>query len=88
MAGRISNDSAALAHQELLALPIELFPYGPLAPRIWELRDNLSAYDAWYVALAELLGTDLATLDIRLARAPGPRCGFLTPPGPGGGAST
>lgn len=38
-------------------------------------------YDAWYVALAELLDADFATLDARLARAAGPACGFLLPPG-------
>ena len=41
---------------------------------------NLSCYDAWYVALAEFLGVQLATLNARLARAPGPRCGFWLPP--------
>lgn len=42
--------------------------------RIWELRDNLSAYDASYVALAELLGCGLVTADARLSRAPGLQC--------------
>lgn len=42
--------------------------------RIWELRDNLTAYDATYVALAEALGCPLVTADVRLARAPGPTC--------------
>jgi predicted nucleic acid-binding protein len=41
---------------------------------------TLSCYDAWYVALAEFLGVKLATLNARLARAPGPRCGFWLPP--------
>ena len=41
---------------------------------------NVSCYDAWYVALAEFLGVKLATLNARLARAPGPRCGFWLPP--------
>jgi len=41
--------------------------------------ENLRAYDAWYVALAEALGAKLATLDIAPGRASGPRCGFLTP---------
>jgi predicted nucleic acid-binding protein len=45
-----------------------------LLSRIWELRDNLSAYDATYVALAEASGCDLVTADARLARAPGPKC--------------
>ena len=42
--------------------------------RIWELRDNLNAYDATYVAVAETLDTPLLTADARLARAPGPTC--------------
>lgn len=42
--------------------------------RIWELRDNLSAYDATYVAVAEALDAPLLTADARLARAPGPTC--------------
>jgi predicted nucleic acid-binding protein len=79
-AGEISPDAAAMAHADLLDMRLELFPYGPFAPRVWELRDNLTSYDAWYVALAEFLGSRVATLDLKLARAPGPRCGFETPP--------
>ena len=45
-----------------------------LLSRIWELRDNVSAYDATYVAVAEALEAPLVTADGRLARAPGPRC--------------
>jgi len=61
-------------------LHLEYFPpYAPLGPRVWELRENLTAYDAWYVALAEELGLPLATLDGRLSRAPGPRCEFTIP---------
>jgi len=48
---------------------------------VWDLRTNVTAYDAWYVALAETLGAKLATLDTRLSRATGPRCGFTSPPG-------
>ena len=78
-AGEVSSDLASLAHADLLDLRVALFPYGPFAARAWELRDNLTPYDAWYVALAEDLETNLGTLDGRLARAPGPRCGFLVP---------
>jgi predicted nucleic acid-binding protein len=80
MSGEISADTASMAHADLLALRVEFFPYAPFAPRVWELRDNLTAYDAWYVALAEELGAALATLDARLSRAPGPRCPFQIPP--------
>jgi predicted nucleic acid-binding protein len=47
-----------------------------LLSRCWELRENLTIYDAAYVALAELLQADLLTADGRLAAAPGPRCGI------------
>ncbi len=80
LTGEISADVAALAHDDLLALPVELFPYTPLASRVWELRAKVTAYDAWYVALAETLGVELATLDVKLSRAPGPRCTLATPP--------
>lgn len=81
MSGEISADTASMAHADLLDLRVELFSYEPLANRVWELRDNITAYDGWYVALAESLGARLATLDLRLSRAAGPRCGFATPPG-------
>jgi predicted nucleic acid-binding protein len=81
--GDISADIAALAHNELLSLRTELFPYAPFGNRVWELRANVTAYDAWYVALAEQLDAPLATLDVRLRRAPGTTCRFLTPPSNG-----
>ena len=49
-------------------------PVHALLPRIWALRDDISAYDAAYVALAEALGCALLTADSRLARAPGVTC--------------
>jgi predicted nucleic acid-binding protein len=76
--GKLSSDAATLAHSEAVELPIELFPYVALAERVWSLRANVSAYDAWYVALAELLEAPLLTLDHRLVRADGPRCTFHT----------
>lgn len=80
LAGDLSADIAALAHDDLVHLRVDLFPYEPHAQRVWQLRDNLTAYDAWYVALAEDLGIPLVTLDQRLARANGPRCEFRLPP--------
>ena len=71
----------ALAHADLVALRVTLFPYAPFAQRVWELRANVTAYDAWYVAVAEALDSELATVDQRLSRASGCRCAFLTPPG-------
>jgi predicted nucleic acid-binding protein len=79
LARQISPDVAALAHQDLLRLRVHLFPYAPIAERIWQLRVNLTAYDAWYVALAEQLGVGFATLDVRLSRAPGLGCDILVP---------
>jgi len=82
LAGAISAEQASLAYSDLLDLRVELFPYAPFATRIWDLRDNVTCYDAWYVALAEALNAPLATLDARLAKASGTRCRFLvsTPP--------
>ena len=80
LAGDVSDDIASLAHADLLALTVELFPYDLLADRIWELRGAVTAYDGWYVALAESLKAPMATLDGRLTRAPGPRCSFIGPP--------
>lgn len=77
--GEISDDVASLAHADLIDLRIELLSYDIVAARAWELRRNLSSYDAWYVAVAELLDAPLATLDQRLIGAPGPRCEFLAP---------
>lgn len=74
--GELSQGVAALALRDLAELRIELFPFAPFARRVWELRDNVSSYDAWYVALAESLDAPLATLDGRLSRAPGCGCDF------------
>jgi predicted nucleic acid-binding protein len=73
--------SASLAHADLLAMPIERYPYWFISRRTWQLRDNLPLFDASYVALAELLDAPLITLDASLARATGPRCEFLVYPG-------
>ena len=80
MAGDLSADVASLAHADLLQVRAALFPYRPLAERVWELRDTVTSDDAWYVALAESLAVPLATLDERVRRAPGTRCEFAAPP--------
>jgi len=80
LADLITADQAAQAHADLLDLPIDLWPYELLATRSWELRMNLTIYDASYVALAEMTGTTLATLDGRIARAPGVSCPVASPP--------
>ena len=55
-------------------MPLQRAPHLPLLSRCWELRANLTCYDAAYVALAELLGVTLVTADGRLARAKGLAC--------------
>jgi predicted nucleic acid-binding protein len=77
--GRIPPKTAASALETAIALDIELWPFAPFADRVWELRGAVTAYDAWYVALAETLDLPLATLDRRLATANGPRCEFVVP---------
>jgi predicted nucleic acid-binding protein len=72
--GAMDARRAALALADLAALPLRRAPHRPLLARCWELRDNLTVYDASYVALAEALGVTLLTGDRRLAKAPGPRC--------------
>ncbi len=79
--GDLTSEVAALAHVDLLDLPIHLFPYEPFGPRVRDLRDTVNAYDGWYVAIAEALDAPLATLDLRLSRSPGPTCAFSTPAG-------
>lgn len=76
--GRIGAESASLAHRDLVRLDITLVPYEAVAERVWELRETVRPYDAWYVAVAEVFGHPLATLDGRLVAAPGPECEFLT----------
>ncbi|MEQ8719604.1 MAG: type II toxin-antitoxin system VapC family toxin [Acidimicrobiales bacterium] len=73
-AGEIPPARFERALEDLDALRIERVPHGGLLGRCWELRDNLTVYDAVYVALAERLGMALLTLDRRLAAAPGTRC--------------
>ncbi len=68
----ISEDRAGQAIEDLLNLRITRYPHFILLPRIWQLRHNLSAYDAAYVVLAENLGATLLTRDARLASASGP----------------
>lgn len=80
LAGRLEPVEATLAHRELVSLPLQLWPYAVTADRAWDLRATLTAYDASFVALAELLHAELVTLDRRLGRASGPTCPILMPP--------
>ncbi len=70
----ITGHRLAKAATDLAALPFQRYPARPLLYRVYELRSNVTPYDAVYVALAEALGYDLLTADARLARAFGPRC--------------
>jgi len=69
--GELDAAEAAVALEDLRALDLQRHAHEPLLDRAWKLRHNLSAYDAVYVALAEVLDTTLLTCDGRLARAPG-----------------
>ena len=83
LAGKLGRMEAGAAARDLLLLELELVSFSPFAERVWELRANVTSYDAWYVAVAEELDLPLATLDRRLGAASGPRCRFLLPPLPG-----
>lgn len=73
-AGSVDLRRAELGLTDLAELPLRRAPHRPLLRRCWELRDNLTMYDAAYVALAEALDVRLLTADNRIARAPGSRC--------------
>lgn len=75
--GALNSQQANDAVDDLLALPITLYPTTPLLRRCWELRPNVTAYEACYVALAETLDVALLTADTKLVNAPGIRCSFL-----------
>jgi len=75
----ITTPEASAARNDLMQLDIDLFPFEPFADRIWELRHNVTSYDAWYVALAEALKLPLATLNEPLSKSSGVTCEFLTP---------
>ena len=77
--GHLHESRAAVAVAELTDWPGERSMHRLLGERVWELRDNVRTWDAYYVALAEVLGASLATLDRRLVRARGPECAFIVP---------
>jgi predicted nucleic acid-binding protein len=69
--GKLSADRADDVRTDIADLAIIRYGHEPLADRVWALRDNLTAYDAVFVALSEALGVPLITCDARLAVAPG-----------------
>ena len=74
----LTASEASAAQEDLLLLNVQLLPFYPLADRVWELRHNFSSYDATYVAAAEVIDAQLATLDLKMASQP-TKCQFLTP---------
>lgn len=69
--GSLSVDRAADARVDYANLSVVRYPHVQLADRIWQLRQNLTAYDAAFVALSEALGSPLITCDAKLAATPG-----------------
>jgi predicted nucleic acid-binding protein len=72
--GKFDGDAAADLVADLMVLPVDRWHMSPLLPRMWELRENLTPYDAAYVALAEMTGTVLVTGDERITASPAARC--------------
>ena len=77
--GALAEPLARSGLRNLAVLPVTRIPHEPLLARCWELRDNLTVYDAAYVALAETTRATLLTHDRRLAKAPGIRCEVEVP---------
>jgi predicted nucleic acid-binding protein len=77
-AGQIGDRRAEMALSDLAAIPVQRAGHSHLLGRCWELRQNLTFYDAAYVALAEALQVTLLTGDRRLSRAAGPVCPIET----------
>lgn len=73
-AGEVTPQRATAALARLIELPLARSQHSRLIERVWELRGNVTSYDAAYIALAEALGATLVTADGRLSRAPGIRC--------------
>lgn len=73
-AGDLDDRRVALAMEDLRSLRLDRVPHGPLMDRCWQLREDLTIYDAVYVALAEAMEVPLLTADVKLASAPGLRC--------------
>ncbi len=80
--GKLDQIRAAAAVEQTRTLRSIQYPIEPFLDRVWQLRDDLTVYDAWYVALAEWLGTDLVTADDRLVNAAGPLCPIRRPGAP------
>ncbi len=76
LSGLITSHQADILREALFHLPLVALPHAALVPRIWQLRQNITPYDAAYVATAEFARAPLLTGDARLAKAPGASCTF------------
>lgn len=74
LAGELGLSRARAAIEDVRALRVIAYPFEPFIDRVWELRSNLTVYDAWYVALAEWLSVSFVTADEGLESIPGARC--------------
>jgi predicted nucleic acid-binding protein len=79
LGGKLSRQAGERAVHRLGQVVVRTLSCSPLLDRMWQLRDNLSGYDAAYVAVAEVLGVPLLTGDRRVAAAPGLRCQVVVP---------
>jgi predicted nucleic acid-binding protein len=77
--GELRSGRAATAVEQVRTVRAIRYPFEPFARRAWELRNNLSIYDAWYVALAEWLDTEMVSSDQALTSARGLRCRIRRP---------
>lgn len=77
LGGEIDQRQTRVALAAIRQVSLRSFPFEPFIDRVWELRHNLTVYDAWYVALAERLDTALVTADEHLVEATGPRCPLI-----------
>jgi predicted nucleic acid-binding protein len=71
LSGQVPEHWARMAMDIAAAFPMTRYLHGPLMKRVWELKDNVTAYDAAYIALAEALRAPLVTCDAKLSRIPG-----------------
>lgn len=79
LAEHLSVGRATTALGQLRTVRTIEYPFEPFLPRVWQLRSQVTVYDAWYVALAEWLGTELVTADRRLSAVVGLRCPVRQP---------
>lgn len=79
LAEHLSVGRATTALGQLRTVRTIEYPFEPFLPRVWQLRSQVTVYDAWYVALAEWLGTELVTADRRLSAIVGLRCPVRQP---------